>query len=131
MFSMNLSQKRVAFLLLLVILPSVAMSQASSVPYMTSPRWSPDGISAAVAIDNTVEVWDAATEQKLYTLRGHTDSVFAVVWSPDSRMLTTGSLDGTVKVWAATDGNLQHNLTDHQAPVTCHIHAGRQRGSRG
>ena len=33
-------------------------------------------------------------------LRGHTNSVNSVAWSPDGSQLASGSSDGTVRVWA-------------------------------
>jgi WD40 repeat protein len=45
-----------------------------------------------------VTVWDAATGQETLTLKGHTDSVSSVAFSPDGKRLASGSWDQTVKV---------------------------------
>jgi hypothetical protein len=46
-----------------------------------------------------VKVWDARSGAESLTLRGHTASVFAVSYSPDSTRLASASFDGTIKVW--------------------------------
>ena len=48
--------------------------------------------------------WDSKTGQELLTLKGHTDGVKCVVFSPDGKQLASTSTDRTVKVWDAENG---------------------------
>src|SRR6266852_1956459 len=80
-----------------------------------SVAWSPDGTRLASgggdrdetnkASGTTVQVWDAADGSYVFTYRGHTDSVEAVVWSPDGTRIASASLDKMVQVWDAADGS--------------------------
>ena len=49
-------------------------------------------------------------------LEGHTQRVTAVAFAPDSRMLATGSVDATVKLWNVADGVLQRSSRGSRAP---------------
>jgi putative hemolysin len=51
------------------------------------------------------------------TLRGHTDVVSSVCFSPDGKRLASASRDQTVKVWDARTGQEQLTLQGHTAPV--------------
>lgn len=86
--------------------------------YVTPPKWSSDGSQIAIAIDNTVEVWDAGTAERRFILEGHTRLVSSVAWSPDNLTLATSSQDQTVKLWNAADGALLQTLVGQNDSVT-------------
>jgi WD40 repeat protein len=47
------------------------------------------------------------------TLKGHTKTVRSVAFSPDGRLLASGSDDGTVKLWEVATGSLVRTLEGH------------------
>jgi WD40 repeat protein len=64
-----------------------------------------------VGVDETIKLWDVG--QAVRTLRGHTDGVRSVAFSPDSRLLASGSWDNTVILWDVET----RTLRGHTAPV--------------
>jgi WD40 repeat protein len=52
------------------------------------------------------------------TLEGHTRYVTSVSFSPDGRLLASGSYDNTIKLWRVADGSLVRTLTGHTGYVT-------------
>jgi len=53
----------------------------------------------------------------MQTLEGHSDWVWAVAFSPDGRLLASGSGDGTVKLWDAATGTVRQSLEGHSDRV--------------
>jgi WD40 repeat protein len=62
--------------------------------------------------DCLVWVWDTNGE-RLKKLAGHTATVTAVALSPDGRIATSGSLDGSVRIWDLESGTTLRVLTGH------------------
>jgi WD40 repeat protein len=46
------------------------------------------------------------------TLRGHSDKVFSIAFSPISKLLASACCDGTTKLWDVLTGELKHTLED-------------------
>lgn len=71
------------------------------------------GKLASGSHDDTVRVWDIATEEVEYTLEGHSGWVSSVVFSHDGSKLASGSSDCTVLVWDVRTEKIEHVLLDH------------------
>ena len=50
--------------------------------------------------------------------RGHSEGVYSVAWSPDGRMLASGSKDNKVRLWDADTGQSRRTLEGHSQTVT-------------
>ena len=81
--------------------------------------------------DTTICAWDlrrlggaaaggrhgVAASSRLFTLRGHTDSVWCV--AADGRKVVSGSVDTTIKCWDTKTRSCRHTLRGHIEPVLC------------
>ncbi|WP_437838313.1 pentapeptide repeat-containing protein [Sorangium sp. So ce1153] len=108
-----------------------------------SVAFSPDGRSlASGSRDQAVRLWDVATGQFLRALRGHaetphegrlrpflrgqvlhalgscTERVSNVAFSPDGRMLVSGSNDRMVRLWDVATGKVLRALAGHAERVS-------------
>jgi WD40 repeat protein len=94
-----------------------------------SIAWSPDGTRLASSGDNgggrldemsvvdpsvvdpsrdiAANIWDAATGRLILSLKGQSDEIVRVAWSPNGSRLATGSHDGTARVWNSESGKLE------------------------
>jgi DNA-binding beta-propeller fold protein YncE len=60
--------------------------------------------------------WELASET--LTLKGHTDQVYSVAFSPDGKQIASGSADETVRIWNAETGQELHKFAEHEATVS-------------
>jgi WD40 repeat protein len=79
--------------------------------------FSPDGTKVVTAsADDTAQVWDVATGQKIGQPMRHADWVHTAEFSPDGTKVVTASWDGTARVWDAQTGvqigsAMQHDVS--------------------
>lgn len=73
--------------------------------------FSPDGKTLADAAENGVTLRDAESGEPRLALKGHTNFVNSLIFSPDGGRLATGGEDKTVRVWNAQTGELEQTLT--------------------
>jgi len=69
--------------------------------------------------DDSGYIWDVTSGETVVKLTGHTDSVSSVAFSSDGEMVSTGGMDGRVRVWRRV-GKENYNtwefLTELQGP---------------
>ncbi|MEA2496148.1 MAG: hypothetical protein QOJ29_4059 [Thermoleophilaceae bacterium] len=101
-----------------VSLPSgrVRMRKSSPGPF-TAIGFNPSGslLAAVSRADPGVRIFDPRGNE-VRELLGHISDVFALNWSADGRILTTGGADGTVREWNPTTGDELREIR-HGAPV--------------
>jgi len=81
---------------------------------------SPDGrLLATAEFDNPkVSVWDVTSGNEVRTIYDSA-AVRGIAFSPDSRLLATGSEDHTIKLWEVASGNQVRTLSGHSDSVNC------------
>ena len=124
----------VQLLSLLWLLPAMAMAQQTAeikvnvkdtgrVVHVTTT--SADGRlfalarrKAAFGIAAVLEIWDSTTGERLASFDAHPNLIQSIAFSPNGRLLASGSRDDTIKVWDLAGKRMLRQLEGHRDSVT-------------
>jgi WD40 repeat protein len=95
---------------------------------VNSVAFSPDGRLLAsgscgqgnyiiICTQGEIRLWEVASGREVRSLSGHTSWVNSVAFSPDGRLLASGSHDKTIKLWEVASGREVRSLTGHTDDV--------------
>jgi len=96
---------------------NLTSSLTGMLAYHPDGRWIAACSNANDHSPGEVRVFDATTNQRVFTLQNHTSGVTAVAFSPDGRRIASSSLDRTVKLWDTETGQEVFTLRGHTAGV--------------
>jgi WD40 repeat protein/tRNA A-37 threonylcarbamoyl transferase component Bud32 len=80
---------------------------------VNSVAFSKDGKTIATASSEVVELWRGDPLVKVLELKGHTNWIYTVTFSPDGNRLATGGWDKSIKLWNAKTGAQLATLEGH------------------
>ncbi len=79
--------------------------------------WSPDSSIIAYNTDNNILLMKATSQETIQTLKGHKNRVWSLRWSPNGKILASGSTDQTIKLWNPNNGKIIWDIKDLKSPV--------------
>ena len=74
-------------------------------------------ISRGTERSREINLWDVASAKNVAALKGHTDAITSIVFSPDGKSLASGSCDKTIKLWDLATGKCTATLAGHTEDV--------------
>ncbi len=78
---------------------------------------SPDGRTLASGSGKVIRLYDRPTGDLLKIIEGHAEAILCLDFSPDNRILASGSMDGSVRLWNTETGRLIRTIDGGSPPI--------------
>lgn len=87
--------------------------------WVLAVAYSPDGqtLASSGSSDGTIQLWNAENGRHIRTLKGHTEMVSTLAFSPDGTILISGSKDDALRMWDTDTGRMLRQLSGHSNDV--------------
>jgi WD40 repeat protein/serine/threonine protein kinase len=82
-----------------------------------SPAFAPDARVLAVPQEGIVRLFDLSTSKEIDKIPELGSDVSTVAYSPDGKLLVSGSLNGKIRVWYSSERRLLREVGDSNAPI--------------
>ncbi len=85
--------------------------------HCTNVSFSPIDYTFSVTHDSDIAIINALSEKRIHLLKGHQNSTYQSVFSPDGQQLASCSHDRTVRIWDITTGETIHEIFIQQDKI--------------
>jgi WD40 repeat protein len=81
--------------------------------------FSPNGqiIASVEPSYHIIKLWEVLTGKLFHTLVGHTNTINCMAFSPNGKIIASGSWDKNIKLWEVSTGQLLNTITGHTCPI--------------
>ena len=100
-------------------LPTRSPAEKLAFQWVLAVAYSPDGktLASSGSSDGTIQLWEVKSGRHISTLKGHTDMVVTLAFSPDGKTLVSGSKDKTLRIWNTNTGGMLRKLAGHSKGI--------------
>ena len=75
--------------------------------------FSPDSRLIAASDNKRIIVWDISSQKVVTAMKGHSEAIICLEFSPDGGKIASGAWDGTIRIWDVHSGQLLTVLDGH------------------
>ena len=101
-----------------ITLPKIKKSSKKRHDFPHHITYSTDGNTFVTKSFKDIHIWDSKTNTSKHILKGHNDYIGCLSYSPDDKIIASGSHDQTIRLWDVETGKHIRTLTGHQDNIT-------------
>ena len=102
------------------IYPNIFHTLQGHTKAITRIEWAANGdkLASCSESENRIIVWDLRNDSN-FLMKSFSDEPLSIAWSPDGRMLASGSNNGTIRIFSTNEGKILKKFTAHRKDIFC------------